>query len=560
MRILELDSDNVKYEAVSPEAEVYEEPEQKKMSVDDVLLVLVSIENDDTKETAETAVKDIEKFLKQLGRKRVMIYPYAHLSNNLARPKVAMEILNHMYKSISKDFEAYKAPFGWTKKPTFTIKGHPVAEQARSYGANAAEKVYKKVKPVEVNTAIVRKSDWSGLPDTDHRKIGERLDLFSFQEVSPSMVYWHPNGHIIYRELMGFIRELEAHYEYQETGTPVVANTALWHVSGHYEHYKDNMFMFENDMGTLGMKPMNCPSTILIYKSKAWSYRDLPFRTATFDKLYRKENSGSLTGLFRVMEMTQDDGHIFVTDEQLEHEAQMFLEFVKRVYNTFGMKFVANLSTMPDNHMGDETLWEKATDALKHALEKEGMKYEIKEKEGAFYGPKIDFDVFDSMNRKWQCATLQVDYQMPIRFGLEYVGEDGRPRTPIIIHRAALGSLERFIAVLTEHYQGNFPTWLAPTQVVVASLSENVAGYAQKVYEELKAAGIRAYLDVSDKTLQYKIRDAWGKKTPYTIILGKKEEEAGTISIRMRDNKQNNQVKLPDFLASLNDEIKERKS
>ncbi|MDE1834519.1 MAG: threonine--tRNA ligase, partial [Candidatus Micrarchaeota archaeon] len=554
----ELDSDNIKYEAIRPEAEVYEEPEQKSVSVDDALLVLISIEEGDTVETGDTAVKDIEKFLKQLGRKTVVLYPYAHLSNNLARPKEAMQIINDMYKNISKEFKVYKAPFGWTKKPTFAIKGHPLAEQARSYGPKASEKIYKKVKPVEINTSIVRKSDWSGLAKEDHRTIGEQLDLYSFQEVSPSMVYWHPNGYTIYKQLIKFIRELEEKDGYEETSTPAIANTALWHVSGHFENYKENMFMFDTDMGQLGLKPMNCPSTILIYKSKKWSYRELPFRTATFDKLYRKEVSGALTGLFRVMEMTQDDGHIFLREDQIEEEAGRFLKFVKTVYETFGLKFTAKLSTMPDKHMGDEALWEKATKQLRSALEKSAMEYEIKDKEGAFYGPKIDFDVHDSMGRAWQCATMQVDYQQPLRFGLEYTAEDGKQHSPVIIHRAALGSVERFTAILVEHFHGKLPVWIAPTQVAVVSISEQVSDYAQKVYRELKENGIRTLLDISDRTLQYKIRDAKMHEIPYTVVVGKKEEESATLAVRMRDGTQKNQVKNSDFIAQLKTEIEKR--
>ncbi len=559
MRILELDCDSVRYEAVKPEAEVYEDAKEKSVSVDDVLLVLASVEEGDSDQTAQAAVRDITKFMGQLGRKKVMLYPYAHLSSYLARPREAMAIVNGMYASLSESFEAYKAPFGWTKKPTFAIKGHPLAEQARSYGPAAGEKAYKKAKPVEANTAIVRKSDWSGLPKGDHRTIGEQLDLYSFQEVSPSMVYWHPNGHVIYRELVKFIRELEEADGYEETSTPALSNTALWHVSGHYEHYKDNMFMFQSDMGELGLKPMNCPSTILIYKSKRWSYRDLPFRTATFDKLYRKEVSGALSGLFRVMELTQDDGHIFLTEEQVEKEAERFLRFVQKVYDTFGMRFTAKLSTKPKESMGDGELWDKATAMLRDALKRSGMPYEIKEGEGAFYGPKIDFDVHDSMGRAWQLATMQVDYQQPINFGLEYAGEDGKLHTPVIIHRAALGSVERFAAILVEHYKGKFPAWLAPVQVIVASLSEQLGEYAQKVYGSLKDEGLRAALDISDRTLQYKIRDAKMKEIPYTIILGKKEEEARTISVRMRDGTQKNQIRLEEFVAMLKQEIGSRK-
>ncbi len=560
MRTLQLDVDSIHYEAISPEAEIYEDPEQRSLTMNDALVVMISVEQGDNNETAEKAIKDIEALMDRLGRKNLLLYPYAHLSNTLAAPKEAMEVINHMKKSVSDRFVVEKAPFGWTKKPTIAIKGHPLAEQSRSYGTGDVKKVYRKVRPVEVNTSVVRKSDWSGLPESDHRTIGEQLDLYSFQEVSPSMVYWHPNGYVIYRELVNFIRELEEEYGYEETSTPVIANTALWHVSGHYDHYKDNMFMFDTDMGHLGLKPMSCPSTILIYKSRKWSYRELPFRASTFDKLYRKEISGALTGLFRVMELTQDDGHIFLAEEQVEKEVERFLEFVRRVYDTFGMKFVAKLSTMPDSHMGDERLWEVATGYLKKALDKQGMDYEIKDKEGAFYGPKIDFDVFDSMGRAWQCATMQVDYQQPLRFGLEYTGEDGKQHTTVIIHRAALGSLERFIAILVEHYKGKFPTWLAPVQIAVLSISEQVADYADAVYQELRRHRIRAALDISDKTLQYKIRDAKMREVPYTLILGRKEAEAKTISVRLRNGTQKNQLDLGDFIAQIKEEIASRKN
>ncbi len=555
-----MDVNNITYEPIAPEASIYEDAKKEKVSLDNVLVIFVSVEKGDTMQMAEQAVKDTEDFMKKLVRKSVLIYPFAHLSNNLESPNEAMKILEHMYKHVSKDYEVSKAPFGWTKKMSVDVKGHPLAEQSRSYGADEPQKVYKKSKPMEANTAVVRKSDWSGLPDTDHRTIGEKLDLYSFQEVSPSMVYWHPNGSVIYRQLVKFIRELEEKYGFDETSTPAVSNVALWHVSGHYDHYKDNMFMFDTDMGHLGLKPMNCPSTILIYKAKKWSYRDLPFRAATFDKLYRKEVRGALTGLFRVMELTQDDGHIFLTEEQVENEVGRCLEFVKEVYGTFGMKFIAKLSTMPDDHMGDDALWEKATESLKTALEKSGIKYEVKEKEGAFYGPKIDFDVYDSMGRAWQCATLQIDYQQPLKFGLEYTGEDGKQHMPVIIHRAALGSIERFTAILVEHLHGKFPTWLAPTQVVVVSISEQVSSYAEEIYKRLKESGLRVSLDISDRTLQYKIRDAKMKETPYTIILGRNEAGAKTISIRMRDGTQKNQQKIDEFIVQLTEEVKARKS
>lgn len=561
MKILQLDVESIAYEAIAPEASVYEDIKEKRGKVEDALVLMISVESADNEETASKAMEDTEKFLEKLQRKRLVIYPYAHLSNDLAAPKEAMHIMDLMFKYPMPGIEVIKAPFGWTKKLTLHMKGHPLAEQSRSYGAGAtSQRTYKKAKPVSVNTSIVQKSDWAGLPPEDHRTIGEKLDLYSFQEVSPSMVYWHPNGFVIYKGLMQFIRELEEFYEYRETQTPVVANTALWHVSGHYDHYKENMFLFDNDMGELGLKPMNCPSTMLIYKSRRWSYKELPFRTATFDKLYRKEVSGALTGLFRVMELTQDDGHIYLREDQIGAEVTKLLEFMKRVYGTFGMKFMAKLSTMPDNHMGDESQWEKATASLKEALETNKMKYEVKEKEGAFYGPKIDFDIYDSMGRAWQLGTIQVDYQQPHRFGLEYAGEDGRQHTPVVIHRAVLGSLERFTAILVEHYKGKFPTWVAPVQVAVVTISEQVSGYAEEVHRGLKAHGIRSELDNGDRTLEYKIRDAKMKEIPYTIILGRKEAEAKTVSVRNRNGEQKNQIKLDDFVSMISKEIRERQN
>lgn len=372
------------------------------------------------------------------------------------------------------------------------------------------------------------------------------------------MVYWHNNGFIIYKEIEKLLREKLDQYDYKEIRTPILANTALWYVSGHIDHYRSEMFIFNSEDAELGLKPMSCPFAILVYKSKKWSYRDLPFRAAEFGTVHRNEVSGALTGLFRVRQITQDDSHTFAREDQIEDEISILLKMATDVYSVFGFKFVANLSTMPDSHLGDEALWDKATDNLKKALERNGIKYNIKEKEGAFYGPKIDGDVLDSMNRKWQCLTIQLDYQLPKRFGLEYVGEDGKEHMPVIIHKTIVGSLERFIGVLTEHYQGKFPTWLAPTQVRVISISESAKEYAEKVYKELKANKIRAFADVSDKTLEYKIREAQMQKVPYMIVVGKKEVESGKLTVRERSGKQKHDVSLEDFINKITKEINER--
>jgi len=561
LRILQLDVDNITYEPVKPESEVYDEAKREKVSVRDALVLLVSVEEGDDRELAVKAAVDAGKFMEQLGRNRVVVYPYAHLSTNLAKPSKAREILNDIAEELAKNYEMVKAPFGWNKKLSIDIKGHPLAEQSRTYSAGAEEsaaKQHKKARSGEVNTAIVHKSDFSGLPETDHRTISENLDLFTFQEVSPGMVYWHKNGYIIYRELVKLMRDQIAKYDYDEISTPAIANIALWHVSGHIDHYKDNMFIFDSEGEKLGLKPMNCPSTMLIYKSRRWSYRELPFRTAIFDKIYRNEISGALTGLFRVREMTQDDGHIFAREDQIEGEIKNLLEIAKSTYALFGMSYKLKLSTMPKDHMGDEKLWNEATEALTSALKSLGLDYEVKEGEGAFYGPKIDGDVTDSMGRSWQCLTIQLDYQLPRRFNLEYTGEDGKPKVPVVIHRAILGSIERFAGVLIEHYQGKFPTWLAPVQIEVIPISEQVNAYAERVLRTLREKGFRVKLNDSDRTLEYKIRDAQLMKIPYMVILGKKEEANGTITVRTRGNSQKGDVKLEEFVERLTKEVAER--
>ncbi len=557
--MLQLDVDRIAYQLIKPESSVYEQSEDKSVSIDDAVAMLISIESGDNDGIAAKAVDDTVDYMRKNKRQRLVVYPFAHLSNDLAKPDAAMRLIALMADKARASVEVKKAPFGWNKKLSIDIKGHPLAEQARSYGDAAAAAATKRMhERPRVNTAIVRKSDWSGLPESDHRTIGERLDLYSFQEVSPAMVYWHPNGYVIYKQLVAFIREKEDAYGYREISTPDLANMALWHMSGHDEHYRDNMFHFESQLGEVGLKPMNCPSSILIYKSRKWSYRELPFRTATFDKLFRSELSGVASGLFRVKELTQDDGHIFVREDQVEAELTGVINMVREVYGTFGLKFTAKLSTMPDDHAGDDVVWEKATAQLKSVLKANGMEYELKEKEGSFYAPKIDFDVFDSQGRAWQCATIQLDYQMPLKFGIEYTGEDGKAHMPVIIHRAILGSMERFIGVMVEHYQGKFPVWLAPVQARVITISEQSSDYARGVFGKLKAAGIRAEIDDGDRTLEYKVRDAQMQKIPYMIVIGKREAEGSAITVRDRNGKQKPGMRLDDFVQVLKAQIEAR--
>ncbi len=561
MKILQLDVDSISYELIKPEAKLYEESDRKGATLKDALVIMVSVEEGDDKSVAEKAAADALEVAKKLGRKTILVYPFAHLSSSLADPKSALEAVDQLFKACqSPGIDVKRSPFGWNKRLTLSVKGHPLAEQGRSYGKGAEQrKAYAKAKPAGANTSIIRKSDWSGLPATDHRTLGEKLDLYSFQEVSPGMVYWHPNGHVVFRELFRYIREKLDEYGYGEIATPAFANMALWHVSGHIDHYRVNMFTFDSDSGEMGLKPMNCPSTILIFKSRKWSYRDLPVRLADFDKLYRNEISGALTGLFRLREFTQDDAHLFVRPDQVNAELVSLLRMVKELYGIFGLSYTARVSTMPEDHMGDEALWDQATASLKDALRANGMEFGIKEKDGAFYGPKIDFDVKDSMGREWQCATVQLDYQLPKRFGLSYTGEDGKEHEPVMIHRVIYGSLERFMGILVEHLQGRFPAWLAPVQVQVVSISDQTQKYAGEVYGKIRAAGLRARLDNSDRTLQYKIREAQMQQVPYVVVLGKKEEEKGAVTIRDRNGKQTMGIRLEDFLKDLGSEIGERR-
>lgn len=557
MRILQLDVNTITYKMIKPEASIYESIEKKEQSVSNALVIFITIEQDDTKDYAQKMIHDVSKFLIQQKIKNLVLYPFAHLSDNLgdldAASSLFGKIKEYAHEKI-KDVTIYAAPFGWNKQLSLDIKGYPLAEQSRRYGVNVEGAAIKKERK-RVDLAIVKKSEWADLAETDHRKIGERQDLFSFQEISPGMVYWHNNGLIIYQTLISFITQILRKNNYQIISTPSISNIALWHMSGHMEHYKENMYLL-GDQQDMGLKPMNCPSTIMIYKSRRYSYKDLPLRLAIFDRIYRNEISGALTGLMRLREFTQDDAHIFTSPEHLESELSALLNIAKYLYNVFGMEYYANLSTMPDVHLGDKETWDVAISYLKKALDANKIKYTIKEKDGAFYGPKIDIHVKDSLKREWQCGTIQVDYQLPSRFNISYMGEDGKEHMPILIHRALYGSLERFIGVMIEHYKGKFPTWISPTQVCVISISEVSNSYTQQVYQKIIEHNIRAKLDISDKTLEYKIRDSKMLEIPYTIIIGQKEEDKKSISIRDRNNKQVFGATIESFLHAITNEIK----
>ncbi|MEW6294778.1 MAG: threonine--tRNA ligase [Candidatus Diapherotrites archaeon] len=391
----------------------------------------------------------------------------------------------------------------------------------------------------------------------DHRKIGRELDLYSFNECSPGMPFFHPKGAIIFNELISFLRQEYSKRDYKEVITPLLYSKGLWEQSGHWEHYKDDMFFLDIEGRTFSLKPMNCPSHIIIFKNGMKSYRNLPLRIADFAVLHRNELSGVLGGLFRVRKFSQDDAHIFCTPEQMESEIIGLIDFAEYIYKkVFNFDYEVALSTKPEKAMGDPALWEKAENALKNSLQKKGIKFKVQEGEGAFYGPKIDFSIKDSIGRMWQCATIQLDFQMPERFEATYIGEDSKKHSAVMIHRALLGSLERFIGILVEHYEGKFPLWLSPVQIVVLPVSDKSNEYAGKVLEELRAQGFRVELDDSSETLSYKIRQAQLQKVPFALTVGEKEEKARTIAVRDRTGKVRMNARIEDFISELNKKIK----
>jgi len=394
----------------------------------------------------------------------------------------------------------------------------------------------------------------------DHRKLGRELGLFAIMEEGPGFPFFLPKGMIIKNKLIEYWRELHAREGYFEISTPMMLSRELWENSGHWDHYKDNMYTSVIDDKIYAIKPMNCPGSMLVYKTEVHSYRELPLKIAELGLVHRHEKSGTLHGLMRVRCFTQDDAHIFMTEDQITDQIKGVAALIDEVYSLFGFKYKLELSTMPEDHIGTEEEWEAATNKLRAALDELGRPYVINEGDGAFYGPKIDFYLEDSLGRTWQCGTIQLDFQMPQRFDIEYTGADGLRHRPYMIHRVIFGSIERFIGILIEHYAGRFPTWLAPVQVRVIVVSDAAADYANGVYAKLKEAGIRCEIDTRNEKIGYKIREAQLQKIPYMLIIGDKELEAGNVAVRSRDAGDLGALPLDKFLADITEEIRTRKS
>ncbi|QBD85621.1 threonine--tRNA ligase [Clostridium tetani] len=392
----------------------------------------------------------------------------------------------------------------------------------------------------------------------DHRKLGKELDLFTINEEGPGFPFFHPKGMVVRNILENFWREKHTKAGYDEIRTPVILNEELWHRSGHWDHYKENMYFTKIDNENFAIKPMNCPGSILVYKSHLHSYKEFPMRLGELGLVHRHELSGALHGLMRVRCFTQDDAHIFMTKEQIKDEILNVIKLIDDFYKVFGFEYFVELSTRPEDSMGSDEDWEVATNGLKNALEGAGLEYKINEGDGAFYGPKIDFHLKDCIGRTWQCGTIQLDFQMPERFDLTYVGQDGEKHRPVMVHRVVFGSIERFIGILIEHFAGAFPTWLAPVQVKVMTITDSQKDYANKVVNDLKEKGIRVEFDDRNEKIGYKIREAQLQKVPYMIILGDKEVSENKVAVRSRKEGDLGAISLKEFVAKLNYEIDNR--
>ena len=564
MKTLNLHVDYIKFKPLKKALKsIADLPEKEKQEheVKEALVVLTAVEKSDTDvdKIVEKYIENIKDIAKQVNAKNIVLYPYAHLSKELGSPEIAQKILIKAEENLKKEkFKVTCAPFGYYKEFELKVKGHPLSELSREIKIKG-DKIEEKYEIKQLLREISKsKLDTSKLKENDHRILGKQMNLFSFNEVAPGMVFWHNNGLIIRNELINFERELMKKSGYQEIATPQILDKKLWQISGHWEKYKENIFLSEYEKRDFAVKPMNCPGGLLVYKNSPKSYKDLPLKAGEFGIVHRQELSGVLGGLFRVIQFTQDDAHIFCTEKQLEEEISKVVDLVDLIYSKFKFEYSIELSTRPEKRIGSDEIWDKAEKALKNVLDKRKIKYKINKGDGAFYGPKIDFHLKDSLERTWQCGTIQVDFSMPERFELEYTDKDNEKKRPIMIHRAIYGSLERFIGILLEHYNGRFPLWLAPIQVRILNFTDRNEKYAKKIIEKLskEIPSLRIDSDFEAKTVQAKVKEAELMKIPLIIVAGDKEEKENSVAVR-KDGKVQN-VKVDKFIEELKREISER--
>ncbi|MBI2056972.1 threonine--tRNA ligase [Candidatus Pacearchaeota archaeon] len=565
MKTLNLHVDYIKFKPLKKALKSIADLPEKELQgqeVKDALVVLTAVEKSDAdvNKIVEKYIENIKDIAKQVNAKNIVLYPYAHLSKELSSPQIAQEILIKAEEQLKKEkFKVTRAPFGYYKEFELKVKGHPLSELSREIKLESIGKEAEKYNPEQLLREISKsKLDTSKLKENDHRILGKQMNLFSFNEVAPGMVFWHNSGLIIRNELINFERELMKSSGYQEIATPQILDKKLWQISGHWEKYKENIFLSEYEKRDFAVKPMNCPGGLLVYKNSPKSYKDLPLKAGEFGIVHRQELSGVLGGLFRVIQFTQDDAHIFCAEKQLEEEISKVIDLVDLIYSKFKFEYSIELSTRPEKRIGSDEIWDKAEKALKNVLDKRKIKYKTNKGEGAFYGPKIDFHLKDSLGRTWQCGTIQVDFSMPERFELEYTDKDNKKKRPIMVHRAIYGSLERFIGILLEHYNGRLPLWLAPIQIRILNFTDRNEKYAKKIIEKLlkEIPNLRIDSDFEAKTVQAKVKEAELMKIPMIIVVGDKEEKENSVAVRENGKVEN--IKIDKFIGDLKREIKDR--
>jgi len=565
MKILSLHCNYIKFKPLKKALKKPEELSEKQkelIEVKEPLVILTAVEKQDESnpKLIEQYVKEIIEIAKQVNAKNIVLYPYAHLSPSLSKPDFAQKTLEQAEISLKKaKYNVSRSPFGYYKEFELKCKGHPLSELSREI---TNEGKVKELDEKEVNYKQLlheiskTKLDSRKLKENDHRILGIQMDLFSFSETAPGMVFWHNNGLVIKNQLIDFWREEHKKAGYEEVSTPQILDKKLWQVSGHWDKYKENIFLSDYEKRTFVVKPMNCPGGILIYKNKPKSYRDFPLRVGELGIVHRQELSGVLAGLFRVIQFIQDDAHIYCTEKQVEQELINVIELIGKFYKLFGFEYRVELSTRPKKRIGSDKVWDKAETVLEKVLKKKKMNYKLNKGDGAFYGPKIDFHIKDSLGREWQCATLQLDFAMPERFQLTYAAEDNKLKQPVMLHTTVYGSLERFIGILLEHYNGHLPLWIAPKQVRVINFTDRNNKACEQLKQELEQLNFRVDLDLSQEPLQGKIKQAEIEKINYIIVIGDREEKQGTLAVRHEGKVTN--IKNQEFLDKIKKEVEEK--
>lgn len=567
MKTLNLHCDYINFKGLKPALKTIEEicPGQVlDGEAKDCLVIMIAVEKgDNATESVEKLVSNVKDIAGQVGAKNVVLYPYAHLSSNLGKIDVAIEIMKKAHEELSKEIEVVSAPFGYYKSFELKVKGHPLSELSREIvieGNEEEAEVTAEERARMLREISKSRLDTSKLADNDHRIIGRKMDLWSFNSVAPGMVFWHNKGLKIKNKLIDLWRELHRADNYEEISTPQVMDRKLWEISGHWAKYGESNFKTGYEGRDFVVKPMNCPGGMLVYKTSPKSHKDLPMRVGEIGVVHRVELSGTLAGLFRVIQFTQDDAHIFCTKEQLGDEVKKIIDLINKTFNHFGLEFDhVELSTRPEKRIGSDEVWDMAEDALEGILKKTEMKYTVNEGDGAFYGPKIDFHLKDSLDRTWQCSTIQLDMALPERFDLTYTDENNKDQRPLMLHRVVYGSVERFIGIITEHLNGKFPLWLSPNQVKVMTLNDDSKEYAKEVYDKLFEAGIEVELDDRSESMGKKARDASIQRFNYLVTVGDKEKEEGNIAVKIRDGKDIVIRDLDEFISELKEEIFLRK-